>query len=158
MALQKLSDPMAFAMGAELWVLPGGEHSHWSRKIDWYLNFQALRASTHQAPALDPGLIRLLQEESLAQPTTQANPGAPLMISTAHRLPARATVQLPFNGKLKPWLKQIADIWHQMGHPATRIFLPTGESFNDCMTAWSEPGSQNVSVVPDSDHQTTTGS
>lgn len=156
MALQKLSDPMAFANGAELWLLPDAKHSLWTRKIDWYLNFQAARASTHEAPQLDAGLIELLKEEQLAAPTTSAESAAPLMISTSHRLPARYTVQIMYQGKLKNWLKQVSEVWAQMGQPNARIFLPSGENFNDCLSAW-EPDSRNVSVVTDHDHQKTTG-
>lgn len=163
MALQKLSDPMAFASGADLWLLPNAEHSHWTRKMDWYLNFQGARALSHQAPALAPGLIQLLKEEELAMPTTSAELKTPLMVSTSHRLPARYTVQLTFDGKLKNWIKQAHDVWQQMGRPATRIFLPIGESFSDGMAAWDASERSEtidggtVSVVTDTDPQKTVG-
>ena len=157
MALQKLSDPMAFVSGAELWLLPDAKHSHWTRKIDWYLNFQAARALTQQAPTLDPGFLQLLQEEQLATPTTSANSEAPLMISTAHRLPARYVVQVLYHGKLKTWLKHVCLVWQQMDTPAARIFLPISETFNDCLEAWDQVEAGNVSVVMDSDQQKTTG-
>lgn len=148
---------MAFTVGAELWLVPDVGHSHWTRKIDWYLNFQMLRASAHSAPVVAPQLLELLKDEGLAAPTASSQLLAPLMISTAHRLPARYAVHLPYQGNLRDWLKRVAQIWHHMRHPSTRLFLPTGVNFSECQAAWGEPDSQNVSVVMDSDHQKTTG-
>lgn len=148
---------MAFANGAELWILPDGKHSTWAKKIDWYLNFQAARAATHEAPKLAAGLLQLLQEVQLSPPTTSAHVQAPLMISTSHRLPARHAVLIPYEGQLKSWLKQVQSIWQQMGYPTARIFLPLSQSFNQCLEVWDSSEGNNISVVMDDGHTQNSG-
>lgn len=152
MALQRLSDSMAFSSGATLWVIPSPKQSAWGRKIDWYLNFVAALAEEHESPTISDGMRDMLKEVGLAEPSASIQKSAPLLMRSYHRLPATQVVVVNFSGDAEKWLASTAKIWRGLGCPAMRLFLPSQLTPAAAEKLWNEEQSESVSLVADSDH------
>jgi|GEM_PF-1442158 len=65
MAINLLSKSKAFSPGSDLWIIPELSYSAWSRKIDWYLNFQLGRAMNHKRSPISTFLHTVLVETEM---------------------------------------------------------------------------------------------
>jgi hypothetical protein len=124
MALKSLDSLTALAPGCDLWIVADPSHSKWTRKIDWYLNFQLQRAQTHQSPRKSGELDRVLDSLELDAPVVELKPLAPLMVASARLLPNRQTVLVPLSDDIEGWVKRCHEVWQSMNRPTTRVFLP----------------------------------
>ncbi len=135
---QKLAKAGAMAIGSELWIVPNPEASPWARKIDWYLNFQMARASSHQPAKLSVDLQNLLEENEV-EFAPMSSSVKNLMVATQLRVPAHQVVLVPFEGEKNQWLKSCKNIWEQLGFPKLRLFLPVEIKDSDVQKLWGEP-------------------
>ena len=94
----------AFSEGADLWLIPSPQISHWSRQIDWYLNLQVARAQSHESPV-------------------NSN-SAPLLIASRRLVPARQTVIIPEQENQEQWITQSYEVWRSLNFPHLKVFLP----------------------------------
>lgn len=140
----KLSDcKEPWSAGAELWILPDSQHSTWARKVDWYLNFQMMRAEPH-VPRPMAAELAALEEKWVDEPwSLQKNLGqyelTPLLVAPSGRLPCRQTVMIRFSGRredLSSWLAESLRVSRGFLCPVIRVFLPDGVSQTDACALW----------------------
>ena len=122
-----LSQASALNPGAELWVMTDLKKSHWTAKIDWYLNFQIVKASRHSPPGLSDFLIQMIEKTELKIPSFELLSQAPLLIHSQPLLPNKWVAVVPYTDNFKHWMKNISEIWNQLQNPSLRIFLPAGQ-------------------------------
>jgi hypothetical protein len=135
----------ALAPGADLWVVANLENSSWSQKIDWYLNFQILRAKTHQTAAPDSEMNQVLSRWEVEIPPAENLSSSPLMIVSSSSLPNHAVVMVPFEvANLRRWVEQVHGVWRCLDAPSLRVFLPNGQNAVKFAKAW--PGPEDVLV------------
>ena len=125
-----LSQASALNPGAELWVMADLEHCQWTAKIDWYLNFQIVKASRHEAPILSEFLAQIIDNTGVQVPEILALKDSSLLIHSQSLLPNKWVAVIPYVDNLKEWLKQISELWQGLQNPSLRIFLPTGQISN----------------------------
>lgn len=132
-----LSSASAFNPGSDLWILPDFSCSRWTRRIDWHLNFQIIRACRRPSP--EPReFITLIQKETELEVFNPVQlPNAPLLISSVSFFPNRWVVVIPNADFFEAWVRQSSDIWEALKHPTLRIFLPTGQSSSSFHNEWS---------------------
>jgi hypothetical protein len=123
---QIIDSANALTPGCEVWMVAGLNESAWTRRIDWYLNFQMVRAEPHRAPELSEDLKRILQTSEMDAPVVTHAPWAPLMVASAGLLPNSKTIQVRSSpdGAPEKWVKSCHSIWSKLGRPRSRIFLP----------------------------------
>jgi hypothetical protein len=134
-SLPYLDDSDAFAEGAPLWILASLEQSLWTRKLDWYLNLQLLRAEPHRPQHLSDFLKQLLAQQELAPLLSSVSAQSPLMIAAQAFVPTDQIVIL-FETETKPWVQSAHHIWNKLGKPATRLFLPDFVSAANLNNVW----------------------
>ena len=149
MEINVLSQTSALTSGAELWIVPDPEHSGWTRRIDWYLNFQLAQSLGFEQTPPSKELISLTTELEIPIPTIEVSKNAPTLVSSSHFLPNQNTVVLPFAGDLKDWLQKIATIWSSLGNPSLRIFAPQNTSTHEVKPKWMMESNKYMSVVQD---------
>lgn len=118
--MQVLSSVQALQPGADLWIMAIPSDSHWSRQVDWYLNFQISRGLQTKIPERSMNLEKLLHDVQWTLPESFIAKENPLLIAAAGRLPAR-WVLLPqtFDVSLS-FLEKASQL-----QPGTvRLFLP----------------------------------
>lgn len=139
----------ALSSGYDLWVVADLQHSKWTAKIDWYLNFQIVKASRHTPAELSDFLKEALTQTGLTAPAVETKNG-PLLIQSEFLLPNKWVLVLPFQNDVKEWTSDISKIWQGLQKPSARIFLPTGQTSSPQSQAWFEKlGFKNVSIVLD---------
>lgn len=144
-----LSQASALNPGSDLWVVADFDSSKWTAKLDWYLNFQILKASRRKAPELSPFLKEVMDQTGL-QISQEARPQGPLLIHSEFHLPNRWVLVAPFNSDLKDWIKTVASVWTQLQQPSIRIFLPAGQNASHMAQAWVENlGFKDITLVLD---------
>lgn len=141
MAMQKLSQASAFGSGSDLWILPPLENSSWTRKIDWYLNFQISRAKGHHSLTLSPELKEILTENDLPFFELKKDPKrpSPLLIASHSYLPNKMTLELPWSNELQTWVQDCHRHWDCLGRPPLRVFLPLNVNSESFLENWLEP-------------------
>ncbi|MCB0361806.1 MAG: hypothetical protein KDD35_03755 [Bdellovibrionales bacterium] len=152
MAIQKLSQASAFGVGASLWVLPPLQLSAWTRKLDWYLNFQISRANSHPTPKLSPTLNEIVERNGIySLPLAKSKPEEqPLLISSHTHLPNRMTLILPPFAEGSAWIHSCHDYWDKLGRMSARFFLPATLTIDQFVKDWPEPQSSiEISLVSD---------
>ncbi len=122
-----LSQASALNPGAELWVMADLGKCQWTAKIDWYLNFQIVKASRHQTPPLSEFLIGIIEKTGVEVPKMISASSAPLIIHSQPLLPNKWVAIVPYNDNFKEWMKKISTVWSQLQNPSLRIFLPSGQ-------------------------------
>lgn len=151
---QVISHASAFNPGHDLWVVPEAENSNWTLRLDWYLNFQGLRAQQHSPKELLPPLLDLLQRTEISPVEITLNPQDPLLIGASGRLPARWVLVLNDSQDAKTWTKRLAAVWSKMGRPSLKVFLPTGQRAADFAAEWKRhEDSEDFGLVLDHDPQ-----
>ena len=150
MSQSVLSQASAFNPGADLWILPAAGQSHWTEKLDWYLNFQICKASRHIPPQVGEFIKDVLTETELPAIEIKAARQAPLMIASAELLPNKWVVVLPISDGFDSWVAEVARIWKQLGSPTFRAFLPPGQSAGRLLELWHKHHAfQQFTVVLD---------
>ncbi|MBX7231159.1 MAG: hypothetical protein K1X29_03635 [Bdellovibrionales bacterium] len=129
MSVHKLVEAVAFSGMTQLWVIPDPQNSGWARLIDWYVNFQMIRAQNHQKPQFSGELLHMLDELGLLHPTTEDFSHRPLLLDSSLRLPVQQLISLPFTSDLKSWLENCAEIIKKLNVSSFRIFLPQGITY-----------------------------
>lgn len=145
MAFQKISEPAAFSPGSELWIIPDAQHSNWTQKLDWYLNFQLLRAERHHSALISEEFKELLKEQQLEPPTATDESQKPLMLASQHQLPVNQAVSVPYGGNLKEWVDAVAAVWTGLKRPPLRLFLPKGLTSAQVSGLWP-PVKENIDI------------
>ncbi|MCM2282323.1 MAG: hypothetical protein NDI61_10825 [Bdellovibrionaceae bacterium] len=153
-----LATEEALLAGADLWVMADLASSAWTQKIDWYLNFQILRSSTHRTMQSSPELKQVLAHWEVELPVepnrkTDTAETAPLMIASSERLPNHAVVMIPLATSAesaestdsapsdpsasKRWVARVHDTWRGLDEPKLRVFLPKGMTAEQFARSWS---------------------
>lgn len=149
MSISVLSQASALNPGADLWIVPDLERSHWTQQLDWYLNFQICKASRHVRPRL-PDFVEsvIAQTELVLTKLPQTSPQ--LMIASENLLPNRWIIVMPWSEDLKAWTSESFKAWQQLKQPTLRVFLPPGQSTGAFQSMWeSHHTSQDFTVVLD---------
>lgn len=136
MSQNVLSQASALNPGSDLWILPASGQSHWTEKLDWYLNFQICKASRHVAPQVGGFITEVLTETEIPALEIKAGRQAPLMIASASLLPNKWVVILPITSNFDAWVAEIARVWKDLGSPTFRAFLPPGQSAGRLLELW----------------------
>lgn len=154
--MQILSAASSLNPGSDLWILPAPAESRWPQRIDWYLNYQIHRASSHRMPLKSEPLNELLAEIDWPLPDLQAAPKGPLLIVSDGHLPARWLIVLPHEGETPTWVQKAWQVWSGLGRPSFRVFLPTGLDQNAFAQFWRDHAKfEDFSVVLDQDPRVT---
>lgn len=150
MTLGVLSQASAFNPGSDLWVMPDLEKSHWTAKLDWYLNFQICKSSRHVSPLLPQFLEEVVEETGLDQKKLPANSQHLLMIASEELLPNKWVVIIPWENDIAKWTAESFKIWQNLKEPSVRIFLPPGQNTGSLESQWRASESfQDFTVVLD---------
>lgn len=147
MQIQTISTTNCFTPGADLWIAPDHPNSLFTKKLDWYLNFQLIKSSQKSSPKLSPTLCEILKSESLPEPQVNLEAYPPLLIPTSGRLPAQFVVFIPNQGDFKLWLSKALLAWKQLNQLPTRVFLPPGLSLEQCQLEWKQVDCENITLV-----------
>lgn len=122
--------------GSDLWLVADAATSVWSRRIDWHLNFQAMKSERHQSFER-PEQIKIIEEQ---WPHDTFNlkiaDRAPLLIASSGLLPCSKTVFITFLGDVNSWVSECVRTWNGLGKPPVRVFLPDLVSPELFQAAW----------------------
>lgn len=147
-----ISQASALNPGADLWIVPDLNHSKWTSKIDWYLNFQIVKATRRESPRISPFLNEVLENTGLSVPNFKTEL-APLLIQSQSLLPNKWVLVVDYTNDMQSWVTQIAKVWEDLQRPSLRIFLPSGQSASPLSESWFESlDFQEVTVVLDLSH------
>ncbi|MCB0411466.1 MAG: hypothetical protein KDD22_03000 [Bdellovibrionales bacterium] len=137
MPIQKLAKAGAFGIGSELWIIPEPEVSSWSRRIDWYLNFQVARSQLTTATSLSPEIKAILEDNEI---DWHMNPleKPPLMVMTLGKIPALQVVCLSYHATGVKWFDVAHKIWLDLNRPRVRLFLPPELEEKQLLNSWTE--------------------
>ena len=125
MSATSLSDHSALSSGSTLWVLSDPKNSGFSRKIDFYLNFQMARAEHHRQPAPPKRLQEILTENQMEELLESKIPSPQhYIVATKRALPCSQIVFIPFKGSAEQWIQSVLSVWAKLGSPTLRIFVP----------------------------------
>lgn len=122
----------ALTSGCDLWLAPDTRHSKWTERLDWYLGFQIRRAIDRVSSRASAKLEQIMRENEIEVENNSVAADAPLLISSSHYLPNTSVVILEFHASLETWLGECQSVWHSLGRPSVRVFLP--DSVSDTAT------------------------
>lgn len=142
MSFTTLSQANALNPGAELWIVPAIDDSHWTGQIDWLLNFQIGKAQRHTPASLPETLTHIVQETELKLTAITKSTNA-LMIAAVNHLPCRWVVVLPVNNNLEAWIEQVYQTWFGMNKASMRVFLPPNLSTATFQVCWKKHSDQD---------------
>ena len=147
MAIKQLSYHTAFTPGSDLWIFPDKKTSFWTKKIDWYLNFQISKPFPHIA--LSDQQIKQLNKEWGFTYFALDGENKTLMIGSKNFLPNTKTVILPFvREDLKSWLYKAYKVWKGINCPTLRLFLPDNQHHTNIKDRWLiDPMQIKISIV-----------
>jgi len=126
----------ALTSGCGLWIVAEPEKSKWARKIDWYLNFQLMRAEDHEQKEISAELEEIANKWHVESIRFEIDETAPLMVASAQLLPVSRTVLIPFTGDAHSWARACNQVRQNLKHPVTRIFLPESLDADTFAKAW----------------------
>lgn len=133
-----LSLASAFNPGSDLWIVPDFQSCRWTRKIDWYLNFQIIKNQRHLSPETR-NFTKLIQREAGLESYEQSLPkNAPLMITSEAFFPNKWVVLVPTSPNFGAWVREVSGIWENLKHPTLRVFLPTGQNAGSFHKEWQK--------------------
>lgn len=150
MSLESLDEFKALSPGCDVWIVATPATSKWARKIDWYLGFQIMKATTRVPRRISDDLKSILISEELDElPESSIDHRSSLMVASSRYLPVRQTIVVPYSGNLADWSEKCHHIWQNLTFPRLRVFLPDSVALKPFMASW--PGarreSQPVEVV-----------
>jgi len=142
--------------GYDFWFVADPEHSLWARKIDWYLNFQLMKANRHQPLAIAPELQAIAQKNEMDVPALEmlVDPSylrLPLLLACGNLLPVRTLIVVPFSesaeSQVSDWSRTCLKIWQNLNRPKVRVFLPNGVGFEDFRADWHQEFAHDIDLV-----------
>jgi len=148
MAIHTLYRAQAFGPGSTLWVIADEKANPIHDRMNWYLNFQILKAKAHKAESWAPQLRSILKENNITQFQRDELGSAPLMVTADKGFPVNNIVEVPLNINRENWVNNVHTIWEKLGQPNVRIFLPTDISTDDFKGLWKGAKTKDVTVVP----------
>ena len=130
MSIKQLSYHTALTPGSNLWILSEKRYSSWTRKIDWYLNFQISRNFPH-IDLSDEKIKQLVNDWQLPHFKLDLDrKNRAIMIASENFLPNTKTVILPFIGEsLESWICEALRVWKNLQHPSVRLFFPNDKYY-----------------------------
>jgi hypothetical protein len=145
-----LSQASALNPGSNLWVVSDLMSSKWTAKIDWYLNFQIIKAARHKPAPLPEFLVEAVRQTGIEVPKIDTSTSDPLLILSEPLLPNKWVLVIPFEKSLEAWVKSTAHIWSQLQRPSLRLFLPAGQNARSLHESWLTPlENEEITVVLD---------
>ena len=135
-SIKTIAAQTALTGGCGLWIVAEPEKSKWARKIDWYLNFQLVRAEDHASPETSVELDEIVQKWHVDSIRFEIEANAPLMVASARLLPVAKTVLIPFSGDAQAWARVCNQVRQNLQNPVTRIFLPESLDPDAFTKAW----------------------
>jgi hypothetical protein len=133
----ELNHASGFNTGADLWAMADLKSSLWSKKIDWYVNFQLTEASFHQQPNLDSNINFWIKECELGEHRYFSKINQPWLVHSSETLPNRWVLLNSFEQGPEIWVNNIHQSWNQLGRVSLRVFLPESFSVTDFNRQWS---------------------
>jgi len=98
--------------------------SGFSRKIDFYLNFQMARSEQGCKTPLPKRLQEILTENQMEELLEFKTAPPHHLVATKRTLPCSQVVFIPFQNSAEQWLKDVMRVWVKLGSPTLRIFVP----------------------------------
>jgi hypothetical protein len=139
----------AFSNGRITWIVADLEHSKWSQRIDWYLNFQITRAEPHRPASFAPELQEIIEKWEFEAPAVRLSAVAPLMIASPELVPNHQTVVVPVKGAEAEWVLACHRVWVGLGRPPLRLFLPEGFKAPSVSSRWPKADEDaDIELVP----------
>ncbi|HVK62673.1 MAG TPA: hypothetical protein VM432_14035 [Bdellovibrionales bacterium] len=136
----------AFSPSSQVWLVPDLEHSEWTKKIDWYLNYQIKRSTPHTPALFSKELEEVIARSEFESPTVRLDPQAPMMIACEKLVPAAQTVVVPFKTDAD-WISTCHRVWVGLARPSVRIFLPRGMTMAGFTKVWPKQDSDGAVEV-----------
>jgi hypothetical protein len=129
----------AFQNPADIWFFPPLKHSRWIAQADWYLNWQLCKGLEYTGLHLPKEVLQVaeLYQVEVPGPSPRLH-GAPLLVSTAGRLPARNVVVLDNPGALGEWFKEVERVSQGLKAKKIQVFLPASVSQDMAGKAWKK--------------------
>lgn len=149
MAINLLSAASAYNPGADLWILPSQKQSRWFNRVDWYLNFQLIKATRHHSPKIALELQDLTVECEL--PAVKiGNPPHRQMVYSPSLLPNKWVVVVEEGQDFHHWINEIHQIWKNLNEPSLRVFLPPDKTLGDFNKHWLQHSkNEDITIVLD---------
>lgn len=144
---QTLPEANALNPGANLWILPDSKASNWTLKINWYSNFQFLKASKKKNLKMSADLKKLIDDYHCDQISIKTDKTAPLMVATNSFLPNNQTVLIPYTDEPRSWAIKCHYIWKKLGSPSLRLFLPKQISASSLNSLWPQQDPLNEETL-----------
>ncbi len=119
----------AFTKGSDLWIIPDIQSSKWTKKINWYLNFQIYKLKPVKKLSKDQ--VAYISEAGFDFKNISAKTGG-ILISSNKLLTNKKTLIIPFNN-LKKWISQSISCWNMLGKPSLRFFAPDNTTADDIL-------------------------
>lgn len=133
MIINSVSSASAFSSGSKLWALSQPQVSYWSRRCDWYLNYQLISALRRKSFEVDQRAAQLFSDAGYQLPPFKTSTRATqILVSPHQRLPANQVILVPLEQEIQPWFEQILRVWQGLDRPSLRIFLPETVTSNEC--------------------------
>ncbi len=129
-------DQASLKPGCPLWVVAQPAASQLTRKIDWYLNFQIMKAECHKRQTVSVELAQIEEEWGFDRPEISVTEQAPMLIPSHACFPNTQTVIVPFAGDGKRWAETIQKISVALKMSKIRVFLPDALSRDAFKKAW----------------------
>lgn len=149
MAIHILSAASAYNPGADLWILPPQKSSRWFTRIDWYLNFQLIKASRHHTANITSELKELTTECELPEVKIVINDHRQ-MVYSPKLLPNKWVVVIEESQDFHKWIKEIYLVWKNLNESSLRVFLPPDKSMADFNKNWlMHSRNEEITVVLD---------
>ena len=128
MDVYRLESSEALKSGAALWVVPDALVSRWTKKLDWYLNFQIFRARRRPPIKTQDSVKSLVKDLDVLDVNVEGpmkmSGQTPLLIAAQNQLPTEALVVVPWTKKTETWLAQVVKTAESLNLHPVRLFLP----------------------------------
>ena len=137
MGIQMLTKASAYMSGADYWIVPPIEYSHWTQTLNWYLNFQISKQRAHKSADYSEDLKKIIEDNELPFKSFHAPEDQPLMIASQKRLPTSFVIEVPFHNDKQQWFESIYQISKKTTSKRFRVFLPQSITESDVLEFWS---------------------
>jgi hypothetical protein len=147
-----LNQTGAIQAGCDVWILADPVSSAWTRKLDWYLNFQIRRSRVHKPAQLSAEIIEVMKNWDFEADEVKVSGSGPLMVASSKLLPNRQSVVVALEAesdtKVSSWVKSVHRIckdlcFTQIDQPGRsakkiRVFLPGVVSVAEFRRHWPD--------------------
>lgn len=155
MNINPISSASAFSSGSQLWAFCQPECSFWSRKVDWYLNYQVAQALAQKPLEVHPQAYAIFKGAGYElTPLPSMNSKANILIAPQTTAPASQIIFIYFDHSTEEWLNRVVTAWQNLDKPSLRIFLPEDVSSTACESFFKRYQSSvaGISYVLDYSH------